>query len=205
MQFAIYSDQSLYLSNNGGVVHSVIASPLVVGKNLMGVIGIARTQSTEIFTGKDQNLLLLFGQQAAIAIKNAELFSKVQALTKIDSLTGAYNRRGFNELCYRELLRAKRTNQPQSMLMIDLDFFKKINDQHGHPIGDQMLIMLSNELRDHLRETDIMCRCLIQNGIPQPAGVRLCFETSRNIQLLQACLIRPTFKQLGISWGNHGP
>jgi len=143
---------------NGGVVHSVLASPLIVGKKLMGVIGIARTNSTEVFTEKDQNLLLLFAQQAAIAIKNAELFNEVQTLTKIDELTGAYNRRGFNELCYRELLRAKRSNQPQSMLMIDLDFFKKINDQYGHPIGDQMLIMLCHELKDHLRETDIMCR-----------------------------------------------
>ena len=86
---------------DGGEVHSVLASPLSVGKKFMGVIGIARTNSTKTFNEKDQNLLLLFGQQAAIAIKNAELFNEVQTLTKIDELTGAYNRRGFNELCYR--------------------------------------------------------------------------------------------------------
>ena len=143
---------------DGGVVHSVIAAPLIIGKKLLGVIGIARIKSTVPFTDNDQNLLQLFGQQAAIAIKNAELFNQVQTLTKIDVLTGAYNRRGFNELCQRELAHAKRTHQPQSMLMIDIDFFKTINDQYGHPVGDQILSLLSAELQKNLRQTDILCR-----------------------------------------------
>lgn len=143
---------------DGRVVHSVIASPLIIGKKLLGVIGIARIVSTEFFTEKDKNLLVLFGQHAAIAIKNAELFTEIQTLTKIDSLTSVYNRRGFNELCDRELIHAKRSKLPQAMLMIDIDFFKNINDQYGHPIGDQILLLLSKELAKNLRQTDILCR-----------------------------------------------
>lgn len=146
------------LHYEGQVVRAVIANPLMSGKRLLGVIGIARTISTLPFTEKDQNLLSLFGQQAAIAIKNAELFNEVETLTKIDVLTGAYNRRGFNELCQRELVRTKRSNQSQTMLMIDIDYFKSVNDRYGHPFGDQILCMLSNELQDNLRETDILCR-----------------------------------------------
>ncbi len=142
----------------GGMVHSVIASPLIIGKKLLGVIGIARIESTESFSVKDQNLLALFGQHAAIALKNAELFNEIQTLTKIDTLTGAFNRRGFNELCQRELVHSKRSNHPQSMLMIDIDFFKLINDQYGHPVGDQILCLLSTELGKNLRQTDILCR-----------------------------------------------
>ncbi len=142
----------------GEMVRAVIATPLITGKKLLGVIGIARTISTEPFTEKEQNLLSLFAQQAVIAIKNAELFNEVQILTKIDELTGAYNRRGFNELCHRELLRTKRTKQPQSMLMVDIDHFKYVNDQYGHAIGDQILCLLLNELQKNLRETDILCR-----------------------------------------------
>lgn len=143
---------------DGGVVHSVIAAPLIIGKKLLGVIGIARTTSLAHFSEKDQNLLFLFGQQAAIAIKNAELFNEVQTLTKIDTLTGAYNRRGFHELCQHELVHAKRSNKPQSMLMIDIDFFKNINDQYGHPIGDQILCLLAEKLQRNLRQSDIFCR-----------------------------------------------
>lgn len=141
-----------------GVVHSVIASPLIIGKKLLGVIGIARITSPESFSEKDKNLLFLFGQHAAIALKNAELFNEIQTLTKVDALTGIYNRRGFNELCERELIHAKRSKLTQSMLMIDIDFFKKINDQYGHPIGDQILLSLSKELGKNLRQTDILCR-----------------------------------------------
>ena len=146
------------LHYEGQVVRSVIANPLMSGKRLLGVIGIARNISTVPFTEKDQNLLSLFGQQAAIAIKNAELFNEVETLTKIDVLTGTYNRRGFDELCQRELNRTRRSNQSQSMLMIDIDYFKSVNDRYGHPFGDQILCMLSNELQNNLRETDILCR-----------------------------------------------
>ncbi|HSM25954.1 MAG TPA: GAF domain-containing protein, partial [Anaerolineaceae bacterium] len=140
------------------LVQAVIAAPLLIGKQLLGVIGIARTISTEPFTENDQNILSLFAQQAAIAINNANLYKEVEILTKIDELTGAYNRRGFDELSHRELARAHRSDQSLAMLMIDIDLFKDVNDHHGHAVGDQILRLLSDELQKNLRETDILCR-----------------------------------------------
>ncbi|MBE0685957.1 MAG: diguanylate cyclase [Anaerolineaceae bacterium] len=194
---------------DGGVVHSVIAAPLIIGKKLLGVIGIARTTSLAPFSEKDQNLLFLFGQQAAIAIKNAELFQKVQKLTKLDSLTGAYNRRGFDDLCHRELILAKRSNQPQSMLMIDIDFFKKINDQYGHPVGDQILILLSRELQRNLRQTDVLCRyggeefaiLLPETGLQTATSIaeRLRVNVSNYSFEVDKLTLRLTIS-IGISW-----
>ena len=140
------------------MVHSVIAAPLLIGKQLLGVIGIARTVSNEPFTENDLILLSLFAQQAAIAINNANLYNEVEKLTKIDALTGLYNRRGLNELSHRELVRALRSNNPMAMFMIDIDYFKYVNDHYGHPIGDQILILLSDELQKNVREMDILCR-----------------------------------------------
>jgi diguanylate cyclase (GGDEF)-like protein len=114
--------------------------------------------SNDPFTENDQNLLALFAQQAAIAIHNAKLYNEVEYLTKIDSLTGSYNRRGLNELSQRELARAYRSEQPVAMLMIDIDYFKYVNDHYGHAVGDQILCLLSNELQKNLRATDILCR-----------------------------------------------
>lgn len=140
------------------MVQAVIATPLLIGKQLLGVIGVVRTESKEPFTENDQNLLFLFAQHAAIAINNAKLYEEVENLTKIDALTDVYNRRGFDELSQRELARAKRAGQSLVMLMIDIDYFKFVNDHHGHAIGDQILILLSDELQKNLRETDILCR-----------------------------------------------
>jgi diguanylate cyclase (GGDEF)-like protein len=143
---------------DGEKVQAVIATPLLYGKHLLGVIGIARTVAKEPFTENDQDILSLFAQQAAIAINNAKLYKEVENLTKIDELTGAYNRRGLNELSHRELARAHRTDQSMAMLMIDIDLFKDVNDHYGHAIGDQILRSLSKELQINLRETDILCR-----------------------------------------------
>lgn len=145
-------------SYNSEMVQAVIAVPLLIGKQLLGVIGIARTVSKEPFTENDLNMLSLFAQQAAIAINNAKLYNEVEYLTKIDALTGSYNRRGLNELSQRELTRAQRSKQPVAMLMIDIDYFKYVNDHHGHTIGDQVLCLLSKELQKDLRESDILCR-----------------------------------------------
>lgn len=143
---------------NSEIIQAVIAAPLLIGKQLLGVIGIVRTVSKEPFTENDLDMLTLFAQQAAIAINNAKLYDEVEKLTKIDPLTGAFNRRGLNELSHRELARTQRTDQPMAMLMVDIDYFKFVNDHYGHPIGDQILILLSDKLQKNLRDTDILCR-----------------------------------------------
>jgi diguanylate cyclase (GGDEF)-like protein len=75
-----------------------------------------------------------------------------------DSLTGLYNRRYLDETLERELARARREGYPLSLVMIDLDLFKRINDDHGHKAGDEVLRALARLLREDVRAEDVPCR-----------------------------------------------
>ncbi len=83
---------------------------------------------------------------------------QLKQLATTDPLTGIYNRRRFNEVMHAELARAKRYATPLSLIIFDIDHFKQINDQFGHPIGDQVLIQLSALVSNTLREADVLAR-----------------------------------------------
>lgn len=86
--------------------------------------------------------------------KNREL----EVLATIDSLTGVMNKRMFNEMAAKYLEAADRTEKPLSFLYLDLDFFKKVNDQHGHQVGDIMLIKFTDVVGKCLRKSDLLGR-----------------------------------------------
>ncbi|HLF97564.1 MAG TPA: diguanylate cyclase [Methylococcaceae bacterium] len=75
-----------------------------------------------------------------------------------DTLTGLFNRRYLDEVLPREIHRASRLASPLSLAMIDIDHFKRFNDEHGHDAGDEVLRQLGREMRNHLRQSDIACR-----------------------------------------------
>lgn len=87
-----------------------------------------------------------------------ELREQLRQRAETDPLTGIANRRRFHLAMEMECLRCGRSYAPISVLMIDLDFFKKINDQHGHPAGDAVLREVSGRLLDSLRKTDLLAR-----------------------------------------------
>lgn len=102
--------------------------------------------------------LQAFADQAAIAIENARLYAEVQQSAITDELTGVYNRRGLLELGRREIERARRYARDLSILMIDIDRFKDINDFYSHAAGDQVLVELTRRWRNSLREVDLLGR-----------------------------------------------
>ncbi len=138
--------------------HAVLLVPLLAGSRFIGIIGIGDTNSERTFTTNNAELLNLFAQQATIAIKNAQLFNEVQTLATTDPLTGLFNRRHFFELAYHELDRARRTRYPVSVIMLDVDHFKQVNDLHGHLIGDQVLQGVAAGCRKFLRAGDVLGR-----------------------------------------------
>ncbi len=103
-------------------------------------------------------LIETIANQASIAIDNARLFDKLQVMAITDSLTGIYNRRYFFNTGESEIGRARRYESPLSIIMLDIDHFKLVNDHFGHPIGDQTLIMVTQACSVVLRKVDILCR-----------------------------------------------
>jgi diguanylate cyclase (GGDEF)-like protein len=103
-------------------------------------------------------MLEVLAAHAAIAIDNAHLFAQVQQLAITDSLTGVNNRRYFFDAAQLEFLLTTRYKHHLSIIMLDLDNYKTINDVHGHIIGDLALKEFSKLLTDHIRESDILGR-----------------------------------------------
>lgn len=137
---------------------SLLLVPLLLGEHVLGIIVIGDTRPDRTFTAADQDLLTLFAQQATIAIRNAQLFAEAQRLATIDPLTGLYNRRAFFELAQREFDRSGRYAHPLSVVMLDIDQFKRVNDTYGHRVGDQVLQTVAHQCRATLRTLDIIGR-----------------------------------------------
>ena len=111
------------------------------------------------FMRKQYNFeMLLLKQQEQLEQLVHERTLELQRLANFDALTGIYNRRKFRELLDNELERARRYHQPLSVVLMDIDHFKKINDQHGHGEGDRVLESIAALLRNHLRKSDFYAR-----------------------------------------------
>lgn len=109
---------------------------------------------------KDEDALIAqtFADEAAIVIENARLYEKANELATSDGLTGIINRRYFYEIAKKEFERSQRYKNPLSIIMIDIDHFKYVNDSYGHAAGDQVLIQFVQRVLKELRSTDILCR-----------------------------------------------
>jgi diguanylate cyclase (GGDEF)-like protein len=97
-------------------------------------------------------------EPAAIALDNAVRMQRAEALSVTDDLTQLYNSRYLAQVLRRETKRASRSARPLSLLFIDLDGFKSINDKHGHLFGSRALVEAAGVIRDSARETDIVAR-----------------------------------------------
>ncbi len=96
-----------------------------------------------------------------LAARNQALekaLAEISVLARTDSLTGLWNRRAFEELTAREIARAKRTQQPMTIVLADIDNFKAINDHRGHEVGDKVIKDAAQQLRSTLRKVDLVCR-----------------------------------------------
>jgi diguanylate cyclase (GGDEF)-like protein len=103
-------------------------------------------------------MLSRFAAHAALALANADLKAENARMADTDSLTGIANRRSFTHLLGREVARTQRSREPLSLAVIDIDYFKKINDSFGHLAGDQVLRDVARAMADHVRDVDIVAR-----------------------------------------------
>ncbi len=129
----------------------------VQGKNL-GYMCFDNVLSRTPIKEEEELSLRQFSLQIALAIDNARLFEKVQELSNYDDLTGLALRRFFKENLAQEIYRSKRFNLMFSLILLDIDYFKQINDTYGHLFGDEALKAVSNIIKESLRQTDMPCR-----------------------------------------------
>lgn len=112
----------------------------------------------EAFKSRERDLLAAVGTQAMMALENASLFARVEELATTDGLTGLLNRRHFESEVLGELERAVRYEHVAALLMLDIDHFKRFNDQHGHRMGDDCLRIFAQLLGNELRQSDRVAR-----------------------------------------------
>jgi diguanylate cyclase (GGDEF)-like protein len=139
------------------VVRSLIIVPLKLGKTIKGIMS-TQSYSADAYSQEDKETLELLASHAVIALENSTLFSEVQELAITDSLTKVNNRRRFFDLAEQEFERSRRYNRPLSLIMLDIDHFKRVNDTYGHAAGDTVLERLAQLCQKSLREVDVFAR-----------------------------------------------
>ena len=144
---------------------AIVFCPLIVAGTVIGTLNVWREDSAPgfsdvaaTFSPEEAQLIKRFATLAALAYENARRRELLSAQARTDELTGLYNRRHFHERLATELARARRDATPVGLVLLDVDDFKRVNDHHGHPVGDQVLVGFAGVLRDHVRGGDVVCR-----------------------------------------------
>jgi diguanylate cyclase (GGDEF)-like protein len=144
---------------------AIVFCPLIVGDRVIGTLNVWREDSAPgfhsaapTFSPEEAQLIRRFATLAALAYDNARRRELLSEQARTDELTGLFNRRHFHERLATELARAQREDIPVALVLLDVDDFKRVNDEHGHPVGDQVLIGFGAVLCEHVRVGDVVCR-----------------------------------------------
>ena len=141
-----------------GAVHEALGVPLLGRNGKIGWLGVFSRDPEVRFEDGDVRRLEELAERVAPAIENARRFREARQLADLDSLTGLHNRRYFYETLAREVDRAQRYQRRLSLVIVDVDGFKEINDRIGHLAGDAVLAEIADRIRQVVRSADIPCR-----------------------------------------------
>jgi diguanylate cyclase (GGDEF)-like protein len=141
-----------------GAVHEALGVPLVGRTGRIGWLGVFSRDPDVRFGDDDLRRLEEVAERVAPAIENSRRFREARQLADLDSLTGLHNRRYFHETLAREVDRAQRYQRLLSLVIVDVDGFKEINDRIGHLAGDAVLAEIADRVRQVVRSADIPCR-----------------------------------------------
>jgi diguanylate cyclase (GGDEF)-like protein len=136
----------------------IIAVPMVAGESVLGLIYVRSSKLGPVLSDANVRFFEVLASTAANALRNAQLFEEVEHRARTDFLTGLPNHRFFQSTLTAELTRAQRHNHPLSLLIIDLDFLKEVNDRFGHPSGDLVIRTVAETIRSTCREIDFAAR-----------------------------------------------
>ena len=136
----------------------LLAVPMVGRGRVLGVLTILGDDPERPFSQDDLDTLRSFAAQASVAMENVMLHQEAQRLSVTDPLTGLWNFRYFQLQADRELESAARFERPLSLLIIDLDHFKTVNDRFGHQVGDDVLLEVARRIQAATRVPDVVAR-----------------------------------------------
>jgi diguanylate cyclase (GGDEF)-like protein len=132
---------------------SLIASPILVGSDVVGVIMVTHRES-DFFSYENYKLLQVIAGHIGLAITNASLHAEVRRMVITDNLTTLYSRSYLDE----QVNTMQKKDFCGALIMLDIDYFKKINDTFGHQVGDKVLIQVSQIIKSSIRDSDIAAR-----------------------------------------------
>lgn len=169
---------------------SLLVLPLLFGE-LQGTLVVA-SRTANLFRGhKDrQHILHVLANQIAGSLDNARMYRELEAMATTDGLTGLTNRRAFQERLTEMLGRAERHGRPLTLLLCDIDHFKKINDTYGHPVGDTVLKRVAQVVAAQVRKIDIAARyggeefAVVLESTDQEGGRQLAERIRQEVQKL---------------------
>ncbi len=181
---------------------SLLCLPLKSKSSVLGVINLADKTvagKLSVFDDQDRQFLSIICTYAAIAIENARLYGEITSLAVTDGLTGLFNHRYFQTRLAEEVDRVQRYRHPLSLIMLDIDSFKKFNDTYGHPLGDKVLKTIARLIKKNVRKVDVPCRYGGEefSVILPETGIKEC--------LLVAEKIRRSVEEMEFETGKNGP
>ena len=142
----------------GGRAASLVAIPLLSRGRLVGVLGLVNRRVRGCFSPRDARLAATLLEPVAVALDSALLLRRSEELSVTDDLTKLYNSRYLNATLRREVERSRRYRGPVSLIFLDLDGFKSVNDQHGHLYGSRTLVEVGAVIRSTVRTIDVVAR-----------------------------------------------
>ena len=137
--------------------HACLVVPIISERAAIGAVMLVAPKPS-VYTFEQQRLVDRLVRLASVGIQNARLHSKTLELAETDSMTGLLTNRAYQDRLESEFRRAQLSKQSLALLILDVDFFKHVNDTYGHPQGDELLRQLGELIRIHARKIDICCR-----------------------------------------------
>ncbi len=145
-------------ANHHASLNSLAQVPLVRQGRIIGFLNLGSHDHKRYINGTATDLLQRLAAIITICLENTLNLERLKRTGLTDALTTLNNRRFFDQRIIEEVERSRRNTHPLSCLFIDIDYFKRINDEHGHPIGDKVLREVSKHLNVHMRRSDVLAR-----------------------------------------------
>lgn len=143
---------------NRDVRSSALAAPIIVKEDVFGVLCLYHQTGFMVYNRRERELLRIVAWQMESALSNLWRYEQTRLRTQIDELTGLYNYRFFDAALHQMYDKSVEARTPLTLVVIDIDHFKHINDRYGHLAGNEVLVQLAAIFKDMVRETDVLAR-----------------------------------------------